>query len=92
VALRLPPHAWGLNPPSAPRRCRRRRRRQALRLLRARGTRLRFVTNNSSKSRRAYVEKLAALSIEADASEASGAAAARPPAHPPTRPPACPPA
>ncbi|GBF89918.1 phosphoglycolate phosphatase [Raphidocelis subcapitata] len=42
---------------------------EALRVLRARGKRLRFVTNNSSKSRAAYVEKFRSLGIQADASE-----------------------
>ncbi len=43
--------------------------RQALRLLRARGKRVRFVTNNSSKSRRQYVSKFRGLGIEAEAAE-----------------------
>ena len=42
---------------------------EALAVMRKRGKRLRFVTNNSSKSRAAYVEKFAALGIEATASE-----------------------
>jgi hypothetical protein len=41
----------------------------ALRALRARGKRLRFVTNNSSKSREQYVAKFRGLGIEAEAGE-----------------------
>ncbi|KIY95479.1 pyridoxal (pyridoxine, vitamin B6) phosphatase [Monoraphidium neglectum] len=42
---------------------------EALQLLRDQGKRLRFVTNNSSKSRAQYVSKFRGLGIEADASE-----------------------
>ncbi|KAI8467196.1 MAG: HAD-like domain-containing protein [Monoraphidium minutum] len=42
---------------------------EALRVLRARGKRLRFVTNNSSKSRAQYVSKFEGLGIEAEAAE-----------------------
>jgi len=42
---------------------------EALRVLRARGKRVRFVTNNSSKSRAQYVAKFRGLGIEAEASE-----------------------
>jgi len=50
----------------------------ALRELRRRGKRLLFVTNNSSKSRAAYVKKFQGLGIEATADEAclEGSAAA----------------